>query len=273
MALVESPRAKLPDLGQRGDSIVPVVEAFQALGIRVSRDAITQLRGGTTSGAEIARAVAAAEIIARGDVSSKNMFYKEYGVLGITKREKRTGDRSKGFVFRGLKRTMLNELGVTGENLGNLVKALRIDLFYTPADQLGISFPANYRETVEAYLKDLGKRKNKQKAEEIARKWGKSKTVRNFNGIILNQPREIVAAWTPYEMEPIRTLATNRLNHHSPPTPFDRMVLMGVDGNRLDQAVMERIKEDIGVNISRQIIDSYRALLMGRIKINAQKLD
>jgi len=273
MALVEISKAKVPDAGQKGDPVAPAINAYEDLGVKVSRSFIARRRAHSASGAVIDRVVAAGEIVRAGNVSSKDVFFREYAILGVTKRKKRTDDGSKAFGYKGLKRKIIGELGVSDEVMGSLVKALRIDLFYTPVDQLGVAFPNNFITTVEKYLKDIGKYKDKQKAEEISRKWNRSKTVKNFTQIILNEHGETVAAWTPYEMEPISILAVNRLNHHSRLTPFDTMVLSGIDGDRSDKTIIAKIKADIGINIPRQVINSYRALLMGRIKANTKNVD
>ena len=271
MALVEAPRIRLPDPGQKGDPVAPVVQAYQALGVIVSHDFISQLRARSTSGAEIVRAVDAAEIVRENSAPSRDLFFIEYGVAGVTQRSKPKDRHSKTFGYKGLTKKLTQELGVSEEVLGCLVKASRIDLFYTPVDQLGVAFPANFRETVEVYLADLKKYNPKLEAEALSRIWNKRKTVKNFNAAMLRQPRWISAAWTPYEVEPLRIRATNRLVHHSSLTPFDIMVLTGIDGDRSDGAIIARMKSDIGITVPRQVVDFYRALLMGRIKANTQK--
>ncbi len=275
MRLGETPtsitRAGFPNLGKKGDPITPVVRAYQELGVRVSPDAITQRRAGRTSGADIDRAVDAAKIVEHGRIPSRDIFFTEYGALGIKNRAKRTDDRSRAFRSSGLRMKLADELGVPGDILGDLARTLRIDLFYTPVDQLGAAFLVCFRETVEAYLRDLKRSNNRQKSEEISRKWNRARTVRNFYGILLHEPRATVTAWTPYEMEPVWTLSKNRLDHHSPLTPFDAMVLSGLDGDKSDQAIIVKIKADIGITVTRQSIDYYRAFLMGRIATKAQK--
>ena len=253
--------------------MAPVVEAFRERGIPVSPDAITQLRGETTSGAEIRRAAEAAEIVRLGRVPNKDAFFAQYGSCGIAIRLKRADARSKTFRTSGLRMKLADELGVPGDILGDLVKALRIDLFYAPVDQLGASFRTNFRPAVGAYLRNLKRSGKEQEVAEIKQEWKRAGTVKNFYRNMLHQPRAVVAAWTPYEIEPIWTLAINRLDHHSPLTPFDTMVLIGIDGDRSDRAIVTKIKADIGITVPRQLIDGYRALLMGRVTVKAQKTD
>lgn len=274
MSLIETRKGKptiiLPDIGKKGDPLAPVVQAFRERGIPVSPDAITQLRGETTSGAEIRRAAEAAEIVRLGRVPNKDAFFAQYGASGI---EKRTEDRPITSAPSGLRMKLASELGVPGDILGDLVRALRIDLFYTPVDQLGASFRTNFRQAVEAYLRNLKRSGKEQEVAEIKQEWKRAGTAKNFYRSLLHQPRVIVAAWTPYEIMPIWALATNRLRHHSPLTPFDTMVLMGIDGDRSDRAIVTKIKADIGITVPRQLIDGYRALLMGRVTTKAQSTD
>jgi len=61
--------------------------------------------------------------------------------------------------------------------------------------------------------------------------------------------------------------------HHSPVTPFDRWILTGVDGDRSDKAIINKIKSDLGITVTKHVVDYYRALLMGRIIAKPQEMD
>jgi hypothetical protein len=269
-----APADGLPDLGQKGDPYAPIVAAFKQRGVNDLRpDTIRQIRERTTSGLELVRALAAAEILREGRTPKKDDFFAEYGAWGTVKREKRTDESSRAFRVRQLRKKLATELGVDEDIMGDLVRTLRIDLFYTPVPQLGTAFTANFKGAVESFLRDFGKYNDGQKADAISRRWNRAKKVRNFYGILFSQPKAVTAAWTPYEMEPICTLARNRRAHHSPITPFDRMVLEGINGNRSDQAIISKIRADVGITVPRQMVNYWRALLMGRITIGAQKTD
>ena len=264
MGLTESTPRAMPDIGRTGDPRTPVVQAYEALGVVISRDVISQLRSHTTSGAEIGRALAASEIVKEDSVPPKDFFFREYGVAGVTQRTKPAHGRTHAFGSRGLRKRLALEMGISDSVLGDLVKAERIDLFYTPTDQLGTAFMSSFKATVDEYLADL-RRSRIPEEGLIHKKWNNGKTVKNFYGAMLHQPRWIAATWTPYEIEPLRTQAVNRLNRHSPLTPFDIIVLKGINGDRSDAAIIQKINADIGITIKRQVINYYRALLMGRI--------
>jgi len=269
-----APADGLPDLGEKGDPYAPIVAAFKLQGVNdLKPDTIRQIRERTTSGLELVRTLAAAEILREGRTPKKDAFFVEYGALGVLRREKRTDANSKAFRVRQLRKKLVAEFSVDEDMMGGLVRGLRIDLFYTPAPQLGTAFTTNFRGTVASFLKDFGKYNDGQKADAISRRWNRAKTVRNFYGILFSQPKAVTAAWAPYEMEPICTLARNRLDHHSPITPFDRMVLEGINGNRSDRVIISKIRADIGITVPRQVVNYWRALLMGRITIGAQKTD
>lgn len=270
MSLVERPRVLLPDVGKTGDSKAPVFETFRNLGVKIDKNTISDLRNGETSGAQIARRIEAQAIVRSDNVQSKDLFFLEYGAIGITKRKILTNGKARRFGIKGLRKKIAEELDLKEDLLGSLVKAERINLFYTPEEELGASFPNDFRQAVNLFIKDASKFGFQDEINEIKRKWKRNKTVKGFYMNLLNLPSEISARWGPYEIKPLWTHALNRIKRGSHLTPFDKMVLQGVNGDTSDEAVLKKIQGDIGITIQRQVINNYRSLLMGRIKAKTQ---
>lgn len=267
------PDVAMPDTGNAGDPLTPVLDSFMALGVRIGPSTASDIRRGVHRGIKSRHRLVEATIANNGSIANRDIFFAEYGIQGIMRREKRTDDDSHAFKVRKLKEQIAGTLGVTPGVLGELVRLLRIDLMLTPPSELGASFPIVFQEAVASFFQDFAKYKDPQTAEQMRKTWKQVKSINGFYRMLFAQANATVALWLPYEAEPIFALSSSRLKHASPITPFSSLVLAGVDGRRTDRAIVAQVESNTGITIPKESVSRYRALLTGRITVSATEAE
>lgn len=253
-------------LGEKGSSRKITIEAFEASGVHVPKQTISNLRGGWQSGEVTKNRVLCAERLAQDDASLKNGLYLAIANNAIDLRRPQARYTHR-FDTNNYMAALAQQLQRDQHDIARLIRAMRADLVSTNPDSLNQDqdLVTKFLGLAARYIRDYSgpyPSSAHPPIKALDQNWNHT-TIRDYYKVLSSRGVRAVTTWVPYEMEAMAQFYTIQVSGGNHLTPFDREALgVILDRGKTDIALAAQIRSTSGVNVGGNVVEAHRNCLV-----------
>lgn len=248
-------------VGEKLTPRAPIVSAISALGVKVSRDSVSNWRTGRASGQRVVYKINAAKVLQEDDGLNKDYTYLSLARASVKARRSGGGFREHVFSSANFTEDVAKSINMASQQARKAIRAIRAEIVFG-----GNEFDDNHQQifqgVVDQFIDDFSKLPTSSVPPFVRALESWVGTIPTFYEMLYQRGPQTIGIWTPYEAAFTRFFYQNRIALGSSLSSFDRDVLIGFKNGDLESKLVEEVRYSTGIKIDPDVIEAHRNFLI-----------